>query len=55
MPIKCVKCPLCSKLPRMLIGVTAIHEDDECIVFMWDITMTLDELLTDVGFLGMDI
>lgn len=50
-----LKCPLCSQPPRWLLGggTQAFCGTDDCKVVTWDPTRTIDENLTDIGFIDL--
>jgi hypothetical protein len=47
MDIKCMRCPLCGRLPVVILGFSgqAFCGNDECSILMWDVHATEDENL----------
>lgn len=46
-------CPLCSKLPVMVIGDTALCGNMDCKTVFWDRTKTMDELLMNMSMVDL--
>lgn len=48
-------CPLCSQPPGYVLagGRQAFCVTDDCKVITWDMTLTLDEIFQDVGFIDL--
>jgi hypothetical protein len=51
-----LRCPLCSELPRWLLGggTQAFCPTDNCQIVTWDPTATWDELMNDMHFIDWE-
>jgi hypothetical protein len=47
------RCPLCGQPPRMVLddGRQSFCGNADCMVIFWAATMTVDELMADIGFI----
>jgi hypothetical protein len=48
------RCPLCGELPELIVGISqAFCGNEDCTLFMWTPTKSLDDNLLDAGMIHL--